>query len=137
MAAGRHEAAADEHRRGDLIELRQLADRVEDHRVGARLGVDRQLAAAHRGQPFALAQPLDFGEPLRMPRGEDQQRVAARRVVRTRLNARITGFLFALRRAARDEHQAVRRDAEEAQHALAAASRRRSTDRASRTSGCR
>ena len=65
VSAGRHEAAADEDRRRDLIELRQLADRVEDHRVGARLGVDRQLAAANRGQPFRLAEPLDFVEPLR------------------------------------------------------------------------
>ena len=78
VAAGRHEAAADEHRRRDLIELRELADRVEDHGVGARLGVDRQLAAADRRQPFALTEALDFGEPLRMPRREDQQRVAAR-----------------------------------------------------------
>ena len=78
VPAGRHEAAADEHRRGDLIELRELADRVEDHRVDARLGVDRQLAAPHRRQPLLPAQALDLGEPLRMPRGENQQRVAAR-----------------------------------------------------------
>ena len=46
VAAVIDEAAADEHRRRDLIELRQLADRIEHHHVGARLGVDRQLGAA-------------------------------------------------------------------------------------------
>ena len=46
VAAVIHEAAADEHGRRHLVELRQLADRVEHDDVGARLGVDRQLASA-------------------------------------------------------------------------------------------
>ena len=75
MPASRHQAAADEYGRRDLIELRQLADGVEDHRVDARLGVDRQIAAPFRGQALALAQPLDVAESLRMPRGKNQQRV--------------------------------------------------------------
>ena len=59
------EAAADEHRRGDLIELRQLADRVEHDDVGARLGVDRQLGAARDvPKPPRARQPLDLVEPL-------------------------------------------------------------------------
>ena len=45
VAAVIDQAAADEHRGGHLIELRQLADRVEHDDVGARLGVDRQLGA--------------------------------------------------------------------------------------------
>ena len=45
VAAVIDQAAADEHRGRQLIELRQLADRVEHDDVGARLGVDRQLAS--------------------------------------------------------------------------------------------
>ena len=46
VAAVIDQAAADEHRGRQLIELRQLADRVEHDDVGARLGVDRQIASA-------------------------------------------------------------------------------------------
>ena len=45
VASGVDEAAADEHHGRDLEELRELADRVEDDDVGARLGVDAQLGA--------------------------------------------------------------------------------------------
>ena len=121
VSAGRHEAAADEHRRGDLIELRQLADRVEHDRIGARLGVDRQRRAADGGEPFMTAQPLDFAEALRMPRRQDEQRVAARRAhAAERADDRL---FLPLERAAGHEHRPVRRDAEEAEHAVAPASR--------------
>ena len=56
MAAVIDEAAADEHGGRELIELRELADRVEDDDVGARLGVDRQLGPAHGDEP-GVARP--------------------------------------------------------------------------------
>ena len=48
VAAGGHEAAADEHDRADLVDRGQLADRVEHDDVGARLGVDGELACGGR-----------------------------------------------------------------------------------------
>ena len=50
MSAVIGQAAADEHGRRQLIELRQLADGVEDDDVGARLGIDRQLGPARWSQ---------------------------------------------------------------------------------------
>ena len=54
------QAPADEHRRRHLIELRQLAERVEHDDVGARLGVDRQLGTprGRRTRPRATAARL-------------------------------------------------------------------------------
>ena len=58
VAAGIHEAAANEHHGADLIKLRQLSDRVENDDVVARLGVHSQLVSAgrrsnRRGAPSA------------------------------------------------------------------------------------
>ena len=68
VSTRRNEAAADENGGGDLIELRQLANRVEDHRIRLRLRIDRQLAAADRGESLVPAQSLDFCEPLGVTR---------------------------------------------------------------------
>ena len=89
VAAVIDEAAADEDRGRQLIELRQLADRVEHDDVGARLGVDRQLGSPHGGEAGVARQPLDLAEPLGLPRRQDR---AARRatVVLMRANARST-----------------------------------------------
>src|SRR6266545_3314797 len=122
MAAGRHQASAYEHDGCKLIELRQLADRVEHDRVGARLRVDRQLRPSDRDESFMATEALDLVEPFGMARGDDQQRVGTRGPdAIERANDRL---LFAFRRAARDDHRAARRDPEKPEHALAAASRR-------------
>ena len=73
VAAVIDEAAADEHGGGELIELRQLADRVEDDDVGARLGVDRQLGSPRRDEPGVARQPLDFAEALGLARRQDER----------------------------------------------------------------
>ena len=73
-----------------LIELRQLADRVEHDGVGARLRVDRQLAPPIVDESFMAAEALDLVESFGMARGDDQQRVGPPRLC-TRLNARMTG----------------------------------------------
>ena len=139
MAAVIDEAAADEHRGRDLIELRQLADRVEHDDVGARLGVDRQLGPAR-----------DVTKPAsRASRSTSPNRSGWR-------GAMISSALGMRRLDARERRAAppplrpascCRRrspvrfggDAEEPQHALArlAVRRRRRRSRANRTSGCR
>ena len=78
MAAVIDEAAADEHGGRQLIELRQLADRVEDDDVGARLGVDRQIGSPDGDESLFARQPLHFAEPLGLPRREDQRARRAR-----------------------------------------------------------
>ena len=79
VAAVVHEAAADEDGGGELIELRQLADRVEHDDVGARLDVDGQLAAAARRKPLVAGEPLDLGESIRLAGRDNRER--ARRIV--------------------------------------------------------
>ena len=69
------QAAADEHRGRDLVQLRQLADGVEHDDVLARLGVDRQLAPARDLPSAAARQLLDLVEPLGLARRDDQQHV--------------------------------------------------------------
>ena len=133
------EAAADEHRRRHLIELRQLADRVEHHDVGARLGVDRQLRSPRRDEPGLAREPLDFGEPLRMTRRENQQRMQAS-IALTRSNAFRTAASSPRIVLPATMTVAVRRDPEEAQHPLARLAvdgRPAAAPRANRTSGCR
>src|SRR5947207_6874572 len=122
MAAGRQQASADEHDGCQLIELRQLADRVEHDRVGARLRVDRELRPPERHESFRAAEAFDLVEPFGMAGGDDQQRVGTRGPdTIERANDRL---LFAFRRTARDDHRTARRDPEEPEHALAAAARR-------------
>ena len=104
VASGWHQAAADEHDGGNLIELRELADRVENHRIRIRFGVDRQLGSPNRRQPFLTAQPLGVGEALRMPRRQHQQRAGRTLRDAPALERADHRFLFAAHRAARDEH---------------------------------
>ena len=132
------QAAADEDRGRDLVELRELADGVEHDDVLARLGVDRQIAAA-RGLPSgAPRELLHLGEALGLARRDDQQRVGdARADALERLEDR---RLFTLERAGGDDHRAIVGDAEIAEHAVAPAvggGRAFRADRANRTSGCR
>ena len=75
MPAGIDQAAADEHRRRNLIDLRELADGVEHDDVGARLGVDRQIGSPDGDERLIARQLRDFGEPLGMARRDDEQRV--------------------------------------------------------------
>ena len=76
-----------------------------------------------RREPLLAAQPLHFGEALGMARGNHEQRIAASRPQPVeRAHHRL---FLTLERAAGDEHRAIRRHAEEAQHPLAAAARRR------------
>src|SRR5438093_1975625 len=51
-------SAADKDRRGELIELRELADGVEHDDVGPGLGVDRQLGAARSEEHTSELQSL-------------------------------------------------------------------------------
>src|SRR5262245_27450156 len=74
VAAMVHETAADEHDRRHLIELRQLADRVEDDDVGARLRVDRQLRAARGDEARLAREALHFAKAFGLPRRENGQR---------------------------------------------------------------
>ena len=78
MAAVIDQAAADEHGGRHLVELRQLADRVEHDDVGARLGVDRQLGAPRGDEAGVARQPLDFVEALGLARRDDQPARRAR-----------------------------------------------------------
>ena len=65
VPAGVDQAAADEHRRRNLIDLRELADRVEDDDVGARLGVDGQIGSLDGDERLIARELRDFGEPFR------------------------------------------------------------------------
>ena len=87
VAAVIDEAAADEHDGRHLIELRQLADRVEHDDVGARLGVDRQLGAARGDEAGVAREALDLAEPLGLARREDRQRAAAACALHARTRA--------------------------------------------------
>ena len=49
------QAAADEHRGRQLVDLRQLAERVEHDDVGARIGVDRQIGSPCVTNPSSRA----------------------------------------------------------------------------------
>ena len=77
VAAGVHQAAADEHDRRHLIELRpaRRSCRARRRRRAAR----RRSASsdrAHRLEALLAGQPLDLAEPLRVPGRHDEQRVA-------------------------------------------------------------
>jgi len=76
VAAGVGQAAADEHQRGNLVQLRELADRVEDDHVDARFGVDGQLLAPRHAPAALLREALGLDEALRLPRRDDEQRIA-------------------------------------------------------------
>ncbi len=65
VAAMVGQAAADEHRRRELVELRELAKRVEHDDVRARIGVDRQIGSPHGDEAFVTRQPFDFAETRR------------------------------------------------------------------------
>ena len=90
VAAGVDEAAADERDGRDLVELRQLANRVEHDDVGARLGVDGQLGSRRTATALAPRDVLDLGEPVR---ADAARRSAAPTASRSliRRNARSTG----------------------------------------------
>ena len=119
MAAGIDEAAADEHHGRHLVELRELADGVEDHDVDARLGVDGELGAAGDAPARLLRQPLDLVEAFGLARRDDQQRVAPGRAdPLERLEDRL---LFAFQGRGGDHDRPIRRDPEVAQHPVAAA----------------
>ncbi len=82
--------------------VRQLADRVEDDDVGARLGVDGQLRAPHDAEALVAGERLGLAEALRLARRHDEQR---RRVhAPDGGERREHGALLALERAGRDEH---------------------------------
>ena len=118
VAAVIDEAAADEHGRRELIELRQLADRVEHDDVGARLGVDRQLRSPRRSRNPASRARRSTSPNRSGWRGARIEQRAGRRRLDARERAQ-HGRLLAVHRAAGDDHRPVRRDAEEPQHALA------------------
>ena len=73
--AGGDEAAADKGHGRQLIDLRELADGVEHHDIGAGFGVDGQLRAPRRGEAFAARDVHHLGEPILVARRDDQQRV--------------------------------------------------------------
>ena len=122
MASGVDEAAADEHRGGDLVELRELADGVENDDVVARLGVHAQLAAAGDVPAGPAREPLDLVEPLGLARRDDEQRLRHRGA--DALEGLEHGVFLAFQRAGRDDDGAIGRDPEVAQHAVAARDRR-------------
>ena len=101
------EAAADEDRRRDLVELRQLANRVEHDDVGAWLGVDRQLGSPAGREARARAR----GARLRRtaPAGAAPGSTSAPQadIALTRANAREHRRLFAAHRAAGDDDRCV------------------------------
>ena len=102
-------------------ELRELADRVQNHRVDSRLRVDREIAAALGRQTFALAQALDVAKPLGMTRGENEQRVVAQLRRPDSIEGTDDRLFLSLRGAAGHEHEPPRRDPEEAQNPFASA----------------
>ncbi len=122
MAAGGHQAPADEDHRAELVDGGQLADGVEDDDVGARLGVDRQVAAPRRAEALLLAQLHHLGEALRVARRDQQQGRGQRRLDATE-DPQDHRFL-ALHGAAGDQHRPGRREAEIAQDAFARPRRR-------------
>ena len=75
MPAGRDQASANERHRRDLVERRELADRVEHDDVGARIGVHGQLRAARRGETFTARDVHHLGEAILVARRDDEQRV--------------------------------------------------------------
>ena len=115
MPAGRDEASANERDRRNLVQRRQLANRVEDDDVGARIGVHGQLRAADRANLRRGACCIDLGEPLLVARRDDEQRV--RRGVFDRRKARSTA-LPRLASCCRRPRRCDVRDAEVAEHAL-------------------
>ena len=139
MAAVIGEAAADEHRGRQLIELRQLAERVEHDDVGARLGVDRQIGSPDGHEAGVARQALDLAEPFGLPRRQDRPARPAI-VALMRANARKHGALLAAHACCRRRRTTrVGGQPEEPQHALARLAVRRSApaSAANRTSGCR
>ena len=117
MAAVVHQAAADKHRGGQLIQLRQLSHRVEHDDVGPRLRVDRQLRTPYRDESGVAGEAFDLAEALGLPRRQHRQR-ARQLLPDPRERAEHGGFLAA-HRAAGDDDGAIRGEPEEPQHALA------------------
>ena len=117
VAAGRHQAAADKGHRRQLIDLRQLADGVEHDDVGARIGVDGQLGPPRGGKALPARDVHHLGEPVGVPRRQDQQRLRLRGLdTAERLQH---GPFFPAHRAAGDHDRPARRQAEETQDPLA------------------
>ena len=112
------QAAADEHDRRDLKQLRQLADRVEDHDVGPRLGVDRQLGAADDAQPFGARERSASAKRSGL-RGAMMSSALRHACARTRANAASTGSSSPLSVLAAMNTGRDGRHPEEAQHAAA------------------
>ena len=117
VAAVVGQAPADKHHGRHLIELRQLAERIEHDDVGARLGVDRELGSSRRDVPGLARDPLHLGEPFRLTRRQDHEHVRLR--VLDPLERLQHGRLFAPHGAAGDDDGPARRDPEEPQQALA------------------
>ena len=78
------EAAADEDDGRDLKQVRQLADRVEDDDVGARLGVDGELGAPHDAQALGARERFGLGEALGLARRDDRAAPSGARGARRR-----------------------------------------------------
>ena len=68
------EASAHEHRGGELVELGELADRIEQNHIGARLGVDRELRPANRDEARFAREAFGLAEALRLTRCDDRNR---------------------------------------------------------------
>ena len=68
VPAGVNQAAPDEDGGGDLIHLRQLADRVEHDDVRAGLGVYRQIRALRGDERLVARELRDFREPFGVSR---------------------------------------------------------------------
>ena len=79
VAAVVDEASAHEHRRGQLIELGQLANLVEHDDVGSRLGIDGQSRTAHAHETRVVGKPFHLAESLRRARRNDQERTRRHR----------------------------------------------------------
>ena len=131
VAAVVDEASADEHGGRQLIELRELAERVEHDDVGAGFRVDRQV-----GPPRDGTKPASRARRSTSPKrsGWRGARITiARRLRRLHAGERAEhGRFLAAERAAGDNHDAARREPEEPQHAfarLAVRDRRRPLER--------
>src|SRR5262249_27149322 len=112
-----HETSADEDDGGDLVDLRQLADRVEHDDVGARFRVDWKLGSPRGHEPGVASQMLDLAEAFRLPRRKDRQGARHRRLAAC--EGAKDGRLLAARGAAGDDDDTMARDAEEPEHAIA------------------
>src|SRR4029453_13438963 len=110
VASSVHERAPDEAGGVPLIELGELANRVEDDDVVPRLRIHAQLAPSSDVPARLTREPIDLLEPFRFPRRDDEERSGYGGA--DPLERFERGALLASQRARSDDHGTRRRHAE-------------------------